>query len=222
MTRKSRANSITPTHLERIGVMGGTFDPIHYGHLFAAEEARIAYNLHRVIFVPTGNPPHKNRSDMASAVKRYEMTLLATADNPFFEVTRIETDRAGKSYTTDTLKALQVMYPEGLFFLIVGSDTVSDIVNWKNPEEIPLLCSVVVVERTGLQGELDAAGSIEKLPEAIKKVTLRFETTPLEISATDIRTRIRNKKSIKYFLPSTVGNYIFKNNLYQDSDGDLI
>lgn len=204
---------------ERIGVMGGTFDPIHYGHLFAAEEARIAFNLDRVIFVPTGTPPHKKRSDMASPSERYEMSLLATCENPFFEVTRIETDRTGNSYTVDTLKEMRSKYLGAEFFLIVGSDTVSDIINWKTPDEIPLLCSIIVVERTGYS---DMDNSISFLPEVIRRSVLVFETTPLDISATDIRARVRLGKSIKYFMPAAVSSYISKNNLYLDSDGELI
>ena len=201
---------------ERIGVLGGTFDPIHYGHLFAAEEARVAFCLDRVVFVPTGKPPHKDRADMASAAERYEMALLATADNPFFAVTRLETDRTGNSYTVDTLKEMRAEYPSADFFLIVGSDTVGDIINWKAPCEIPLLCSIVVVERAGFSDS-----SINTLPEAIQRAVQVFETSPLEISATDIRNRIRSGKSVKYFLPPAVSSYIFKNNLYLNSGGEL-
>ena len=203
----------------RIGVMGGTFDPIHYGHLFAAEEARVAFSLDRVVFVPTGKPPHKNRTDMASADERYEMTLLAAADNIYFDVTRIETDRTGNSYTIDTLKEMREEYPGAEFFLIVGSDTVGDIINWKNPHEIPLLCSVIVVERTGF---MDMDKNIKTLPEIIRKSVFVIETTPLDISATEIRARVCARKSIKYFLPPAVAAYIFKNNLYRDLDGELI
>ena len=130
----------------RIGIMGGTFDPIHYGHLRAADEAHAAFGLSEVIFVPTGQPPHKAGERVSSVEDRYMMTVLATVDCPYFSVSRIEIDKTGKSYTIDTLRQLKSMpeYRDTEFYFITGLDAVLDIVSWKNPEEIMSLCKFVL------------------------------------------------------------------------------
>jgi nicotinate-nucleotide adenylyltransferase len=189
--------------------MGGTFDPIHYGHLFAAEEARIDMSLDRVIFVPTGAPPHKRREGMASAEERYEMTLLATNDNSFFDVTRIETDRIGNSYTVDTLRRMGETYPGAELFLIVGEDAVHDIPTWKSPAEIISLSSLIVVSRPGFSHD-----KIDELPEMIREKALVLRTPLLDISATDIRDRIASGRGVGYLLPHPVMRYIVRRGLY--------
>lgn len=200
---------------ERIGVMGGTFDPIHYGHLFAAEEARLAMDLDRVLFIPAGTPPHKSDAEVTPARRRYDMTLLAVADNPYFEVSDLEILRSGSSYTVDTLRELRQQYTGADFFLIIGTDTMLDLIHWKTPLDIARLSTIVVIKRAGY----DATGN---LPVMIQSALRTIETTPLEISSTDIRQRVRVGESVKYLLPPPVAMYIMKNHLYTNSDGEPI
>jgi nicotinate-nucleotide adenylyltransferase len=195
--------------------MGGTFDPIHYGHLFAAEEVRVTLDLDKIVFVPTGMPPHKMYEGMATAEERYEMTLLAIASNDKFEISRIETDRPGISYTLDTLRAIKVSYPEPDLFFITGVDAVLDITQWRAPFEIPLLCTLVVVQRPGYDDE-----RLRELPDEIRSSILVIDTAMLDISATDIRKRVRDGRGVKYLLPDAVFAYIGKNDLYLSLGGE--
>ena len=133
----------------KIGIMGGTFDPIHYGHLFIAEAARRSLSLDRLIFVPAGNPPHKHYETMAAAEDRYAMTALAIKDNPHFEISRIETDNTGASYTSETLETFAGIYGGARFFLIMGMDSALEITKWHDPFKILSLAAVVVVARPG-------------------------------------------------------------------------
>ncbi len=197
--------------------MGGTFDPIHCGHLFAAEEARSACGLQRVVFVPTGTPPHKHDPGMATAAQRYEMTMLAISDNPFFDITRTETDRTGDSFTVETLQEMKTAYPGAELFLILGADAVIDLPNWKQPFEISSLCTILVINRMGYD-----RGKILELPERILRSVRILDTTILEISSTDIRDRMRRGHSVRYLLPEAVRKYVMKKNLYSRSDGESI
>ena len=199
----------------RIGLMGGTFDPIHYGHLLAAEEARQALELERVVFLPTGTPPHKHYENMASAEDRYAMTLLATADNPFFEVSRLETDRIGNSYTKDTLKTLLDLCPDTEFFLIAGLDSILDMPNWREPFEICRLCTPVAVPRPGYE-----IGKLLELPSQIREKLYKLDTVMADISATDIRDRVTRGAGIRYLVPPQVEVYIAKNRIYSVSEGE--
>ena len=199
----------------RIGLMGGTFDPIHYGHLLAAEEARLALDLERVIFLPTGTPPHKHYENMASTEDRYAMTLLATADNPFFEVSRMETERDGNSYTRDSLQELHTLYPLAEFFLIAGVDSILDMPNWREPLEICKLCTPVAVPRPGYE-----TGKLLELPSQIREKLYKLDTVMLDISATDIRDRVARGRGIRYLVPPQVEVYIAKKRIYSASDGE--
>lgn len=198
----------------RIGIMGGTFDPIHYGHLLAAEEARLALDLKRVVFLPTGTAPHKRYENMASAEDRYAMTLLATADNPFFEVSRMETERGEISYTRDTLNELHALYPGTEFFLIAGLDSILDMPNWRDPFEICRLCTPVAVPRPGYKTD-----EIRKLPSQIREKLFKLDAVTLDISATDVRDRVARGAGIRYLVPPQVEIYIEKNRIYFASDG---
>jgi nicotinate-nucleotide adenylyltransferase len=201
--------------MEKIGIMGGTFDPIHYGHLHAAEEARMRFCLGRVIFIPTGAPPHKHYDGMASPEDRYEMTRLAIADNPFFCISRMETDRTGDSYTVDTLRALKADNPDSELFLIMGFDSILDFPNWRKPLEISTLCTIIVVNRPGYE-----RNSIGELPDKIIRSMQMLDMTLLDISATDIRARIRAGRSVFYLLPEAVRGYIASRDLYSTSEGE--
>jgi nicotinate-nucleotide adenylyltransferase len=196
--------------------MGGTFDPIHYGHLFAAEESLEALGLDKVIFVPSGTPPHKAYSGMATAEQRFAMTAAAISENERFYISRLETDRPGMSYTLDTLEAMREIYPGAGLFFITGMDAVIDILNWRAPLEISRMCTITVLGRPGY--EHDTLGD---LPESIRD-SLRFVEAPmLDISATDIRRRVREGRSARYLLPEAVCDFICVNDLYSSRGGDF-
>jgi len=195
----------------RIGIMGGTFDPIHYGHLRAADEAHAAFGLAEVIFVPTGQPPHKAGERVSSVEDRYMMTVLATVDCPYFSVSRIEIDKTGKSYTIDTLRQLKSMpeYRDTEFYFITGLDAVLAIVSWKNPEEIMSLCKFVAVSRYGY-----THSRMQELPEDLRSAIIPLEIPLLAISSTGLRERVRMNRSIRFLVPPSVEHFIRKKSLY--------
>jgi nicotinate-nucleotide adenylyltransferase len=201
------------TGREKIGVMGGTFDPIHYGHLFAAEEARGVLSLSRVIFVPSGNSPHKHYASMASAEDRYAMTEEAIKDNRYFEISRIETDRTGASYTSDTLRKLAEIHPNADIFLITGLDAALDIPNWHNPSEILSLCTVVAVARPGYIRD-----KIRELDDMIRDNLFILNTDSIGISATTIRRHAREGGCVRYMTPDPVWRYIMEKKLYSGAE----
>jgi nicotinate-nucleotide adenylyltransferase len=184
--------------------MGGTFDPIHNGHLVAASEVAAALQLDEVIFVPTGEPWHKKV--VSSSEHRYLMTVIATAANPRFTVSRVDIDRPGTTYTIDTLREVAQQRPNADLFFISGADAIAQILAWKQVEEIWPLAHFVAVTRPGHSLELpDApAGSISML-----------EVPALAISSTDVRTRAEAGKPIWYLVPDGVVQYIAKHNLYR-------
>lgn len=200
---------------QRLGIMGGTFDPVHNGHLFAASEAREVLDLERVLFVPSGTPPHKHYPGMATAEQRYEMTLLATAHNEYFDISRVETDREGKSYTLETLLELRKEYPAAEMYFITGVDAILDLPQWYRPEEITRVARLVVVSRPGY-----AHDKIRVLPDLLRERISIIDTARLDISGTDIRERTASGKSIDYMMPEPVARYIKKHNLYSRSDGE--
>lgn len=195
----------------KIGVMGGTFDPIHFGHLIAGEEAYFSLGLTEVVFVPTGDPFHKAGRSISSAEHRYVMTMLATLDNPHFRISRIEIDRDTSSHTVDTLREMRHWYPPRSveFFFITGLDAVLEITAWKEPLEMPKLCKIVAVSRPGFN-----PGGLKNLPEEIRANLIHLEIPLLAISSTEIRRRVSNGQSIRYLAPWLVEQYIYKNNLY--------
>lgn len=200
--------------------MGGTFNPIHYGHLVTAEEARIQFNLDRVLFIPTGDPPHKEGQKIANAQQRYLMTVMATGSNPYFYVSRIEIDHPQPSYTIDTVKDLHEVYKDSQIFFITGTDAVLNILTWKNPTEILNLCIFIAATRPGY--ELDRLNVIKKrlkdelgIDDINEKIHI-IKIPALAISSTDIRNRVKTGKPIKYLLPEGVANHIYKMNLYKE------
>ena len=199
----------------RVGIMGGTFDPIHYGHLRAADDAHAALGLSEVIFIPTGQPPHKSSSMVTSAEDRYMMTVLATVNCPYFSVSRVEVDRNGHSYTIDTLKTLRAMkeYANTEFYFITGLDAVLDIVSWKNPEEIMHLCKFVAVSRYGYTHK-----RMQELPKELSSAIIPLEIPLLAISSTELRDRVRRNWSIRFLVPHSVEDYIMKKTLYKEDN----
>ena len=196
----------------RIGIMGGTFDPIHYGHLVTAEVARARFHLDEVIFVPAGSPPHKQNNDITMAWHRYHLTLLATGTNPYFTVSDLELRRQGPSYTIDTIGDVR---EQGLakgedreIFFITGADAILEIMTWHRVADLLAQCSFIAATRPGYQ--LDHLA----LSPVMAKSIHFMEVPALAISSTDIRRRLASGEPIKYLLPEEVENYIYKYRLY--------
>ncbi len=204
---------------QSLGVMGGTFDPIHYGHLVTAEEALVQFQLDKVMFIPAGHTPHKDNREVLAAEERYLLTVIATASNPNFDVSRIEIDRKGLSYTIDTLRELRRIYGEDVqLFFITGADAILEILTWKDNEELYALCSFIAATRPGYS--LDKFKELHLLPEnrrpSNRKPRIFFMEIPaLAISSTDIRKRIREDRPIQYLVPEGVANYIRKSDFYK-------
>ncbi|MDW7673884.1 MAG: nicotinate-nucleotide adenylyltransferase [Bacillota bacterium] len=195
----------------RYGIMGGTFDPIHYGHLVAAEAARSKFNLDKVIFVPSGRPPHKSSTEITSPEHRYLMTVLATITNKYFEVSRLELDRSGYSYAIDTVRQFHQHYGADIeLFFITGIDAIMEILTWKQVDELISECQFIAATRPGY-GDQDVT---KILPEKITKKILSISVPALAISSTDIRNRIISNEPIKYLLPEQVEDYIYKHKIY--------
>jgi len=188
----------------RVGVMGGTFDPIHNGHLVAASEVQQSFELDEVIFVPTGEPWMKQ--DVSPAEHRYLMTVIATASNPRFTTSRVDIDRGGITYTIDTLRDLRKQHPDADLFFITGADAVAQIVEWKDVEELWELAHFVAVSRPG------HALSIRGLPE---QGVSSLEVPALAISSTDCRRRVDRGFPVWYLVPDGVVQYISKHHLYR-------
>ncbi|RKD32498.1 nicotinate (nicotinamide) nucleotide adenylyltransferase [Thermohalobacter berrensis] len=194
--------------------MGGTFDPIHIAHLSIAEEIRERFNFNRVIFVPAGNPPHKDCSRITSSKHRYLMTVLATYTNPYFEVSSFEVEKEETTYTIDTVKAFKELYKdETEIYFVIGADTILELITWKDIDKLFKLCSFIGVPRPNIR--------LDKIKKEINKLNHKFKSriylspvSQLQISSTDIRRRVKENKSIKYLLPESVENYIYKNKLY--------
>lgn len=202
-----------------LGIMGGTFNPIHYGHLVTAEEALIQYKLDEVIFIPSGHAPHKADKEVLAAEERYLMSVIATASNPDFKVSRIEIDRKGPSYTIDTLCELRKIYGKGTrVFFITGADAILEILTWKDSDKLYDLCSFIAATRPGYS--LQKFKELHLLPEnqhaTGKRPEVFFMEIPaLAISSTDIRQRIKERRPIQYLVPEGVANYIRKCGFYR-------
>ncbi len=199
----------------KIGIMGGTFDPIHYGHLVTAEAARDKFNLDRVIFVPSGNPPHKRHKAISTGNDRMNMTMLATANNPYFEVSDIELDREGYTYTIDTLKEFIVRYGvDSRFYFITGADAVMEILTWKDVSFILKLCRIVSAYRPGSDMH-KFKNMVDELERVHRSNIHMIEVPALAISSTEIRKRVRDGITIKYLLPEKVEEYILDRGMYR-------
>ncbi|PVZ94044.1 nicotinic acid mononucleotide adenylyltransferase [Amnibacterium flavum] len=198
-------NSIERTR-PRIGVMGGTFDPIHHGHLVAASEVAQSMDLDEVIFVPTGQPWQKR--GVSEAEHRYLMTVIATASNPRFTVSRVDVDRKGPTYTIDTLKDIQEQRPDADLFFITGADAIKQIISWKDVDALWELAHFVAVSRPG------HVVSVSDLP---KRNVSWLEVPALAISSTDCRSRVNRGFPVWYLVPDGVVQYISKHDLYRSN-----
>jgi nicotinate-nucleotide adenylyltransferase len=190
----------------RIGVMGGTFDPIHHGHLVAASEVAGLFGLDEVVFVPTGQPWQKSEREVAPAEDRYLMTVIATASNPRFSVSRVDIDRGGPTYTIDTLTDLKVQRPDAELFFITGADALSQILSWRDSRRCFSLAHFIGVTRPGFT-LADA-----HLPEGVVSLV---EVPALSISSTDCRDRVARGMPVWYLVPDGVVQYMEKRGLYR-------
>jgi nicotinate-nucleotide adenylyltransferase len=194
----------------RIGIMGGTFDPIHHGHLVAADEARWQFRLDEVLFIPTGRPWQKPEG-VSPAEDRYLMTAIATASNPAFAVSRLEIDHPGPTYTVDTLRRLRAELPEGTRLLFIGgTDLLQQLPTWKDPEQVLELVELIAASRP----DFGVDGLLQQLPSAAGRIHL-MEIPALAISSSDIRARVARGAPIDYLVPEGVARYIRKRALYR-------
>lgn len=210
--KRTLVNTAIPTHTKaqtarrrRVGVMGGTFDPIHHGHLVAASEVAQSFDLDEVMFVPTGRPWQKIR--VSESEHRYLMTVIATASNPRFTVSRVDIDREGPTYTVDTLRDLRERMPDADLFFISGADAVAQILGWKDVDKIWDLAHFIAVSRPGHELSLSGLSG--------EHVSL-LEVPALAISSTDCRSRVARDLPVWYLVPDGVVQYIAKHDLYLD------
>ncbi len=201
-----------PNVTYRMGIMGGTFDPIHNGHLVAAEQAFDDLSLDVVVFMPAGCPAFKQHKKVTSGEDRYAMTLLATSDNPHFLASRFEVDRTGVTYTAETLELLSSIYPSNVeFYFITGADAIAEIVTWRDAHKIAKLAKLVGATRPGYD--------LAHAREAITRSPYDFDVTYLEvpalaISSSYLRERVQANQSLRYLTPDQVTGYIHKHHLY--------
>ncbi|MCA8997476.1 MAG: nicotinate-nucleotide adenylyltransferase [Planctomycetaceae bacterium] len=207
----------------RLGIFGGTFDPIHWGHLILAETCREELGLDEVWFMPAALNPHKQGRSISSAKDRLEMVRFAIAGNPHFRVSNLEIKRQGPSYTVDTLRTIREGRLDEDFFLMIGQDSVADFPRWKEPDEILRLATLAVVNRGRERPDLDAFA--KQLGEEALDRVVEVEMPAIDISATDIRRRAQEGRSLRYRMPRSVELYLLQNQLYtsenpaEDSEG---
>jgi nicotinate-nucleotide adenylyltransferase len=198
--------------MTRIGVLGGTFDPPHYGHLILGEQARDQLALKRVLWVPAADPPHKQNQRISAISHRLQMLSLALADNPAFEISKVDVERPGPHYTVDMLDLLQARYPAAELVFLIGGDSLRDILTWHEPEGIVARVEMGVMGRPGMDTNLDElAKAVPGLEERLSFI----ETPLIQISGYDIRRRVAEKKTIRYLLPYKVHSYIYEHGLYR-------
>lgn len=196
----------------RVGVIGGTFDPIHAGHLIMAEQARDQLGLEQVVFVPAGQPPHKVTVRITTAHHRLAMVQLAIADHDDFAFSRIDLDREGPCYSVDTIALLQAAWgPEARIHFLIGEDSLRDLPKWYQPERLLGMCQIVAVQRPGYSVDVDTldmqlAGAADRIQSIASPL--------IDISSTEIRQRVREKRSIRYLVPEPVRRYIEQHDLY--------
>ncbi len=201
--------------MKRIGIMGGTFDPVHKGHLALAKAAMEEFVLDEVVFIPSGMPPHKKPGEVTDKEHRYKMVKLATKGIPKFKISRIELDRKGVSYAVDTFNGLKKIYGEkAKLFYIMGLDSISEILEWRKPLELFKLCEFIVGTRPGTR--IRTFKRLVKFPPLQKEVDkIHLIELRENISSSDIRERLKEDKSVKGLLPKAIENYIKRHNLYK-------
>jgi nicotinate-nucleotide adenylyltransferase len=201
----------------RIGVFGGTFDPVHLGHLILAEQAREQGRLDQVVFVPAARPPHKRESPITPFRQRVEMLQFAVAGQPAFRIDELEDERPGLSYTVDTLDSLRTRQPDNDWFLLVGSDTLAEMPDWRDPAGVVRSAGLLVMARTGehIPSAEDVRASL-KLPHGEGVRLEVIEAPRIEIASRDLRRRAAEGRSLRYLVPRAVECYILEKHLYMD------
>jgi len=204
----------TKNHKTKIGIMGGTFNPIHNGHLIIAEDVREKCGLDKVLFIPSGQPPHKPDTEVIDARQRYEMVRMAVENNPFFEASRIEVDRNGLTYTINTLQELKKIYGEGAdLYFIIGADVVEELTTWREFRQVFQMCEFIAVLRPGYN-DSDFENAIEKNRKDFGAKIRQVRSRLIDISSSEIRKRCERHESIKYLVPDSVEEYIGRCGLY--------
>ena len=199
---------------KRVGIFGGTFDPIHMGHLIVAETIMDEFHLDKVVFIPAAVPPHKLDKQISPAKHRYMMTMLATCSNPRFQVSDMEMHRQGPSYSRDTLAQLIEEHGSDTeFYFIVGADSVENLHTWNRIDELLTMCHFIGASRPGCMPDMEKIA--QRFVPLVEKIHC-LETPELEISSTEIRHRVGQKRTIRYIVPETVEQYIYKEKLYLD------
>lgn len=202
----------------RLGIFGGTFDPVHYGHLLLAEYARVACRLDRVWFVPAAIAPHKSSREATPGEQRADMLELAVAENEAFQVSLMELERGGLSYTRDTLQNIKSQQPDAELFLLLGADSLADLPNWRAPDEICTLATPVVVFRPGApEPDYDVLQGLVPSERMAAIRNHRIDMPLIELSGTEIRRRVAAKRSVRYQTPEAVVEYIARHGLYAAS-----
>ncbi len=198
---------------ERIGLMGGTFDPIHLAHLHIAEEAREAFELDRVLFIPAAQPPHKQGKKIASAAQRIAMVKMAIAGNPHFELSLMEMERQGPSYSWLTVQELRAKHPDWALYFITGSDSINDLPTWNHPKDLVGACQFIGTTRPEVPFQEEML--LEFFGAELRSHIHELQVPLMEISSTVIRQRLAAGRSIHYLVPEAVADYIEKEGLYQ-------
>lgn len=199
------------TNQERIGIFGGTFDPVHVGHLIAASDLHAALSLDRVLFVPAGRPPHKSSAEISEDRHRLAMLELAIAGNPAFAIDTADLDREGPSFTVDLLRHLQERLPSADLWFLMGEDSLRDLPSWRDPDGICRQARIGVARRPGI--DVDLAAIFAAVPEAQGRIDL-VDSPLIGISATDLRRRIASGLPVTYQVPAAVERYILDEGLY--------
>jgi nicotinate-nucleotide adenylyltransferase len=208
-------NSKSKIPKSKVGVLGGTFDPPHNGHLLIAREALAQLALTQVLFAPTGQPPHKNAAAHTPIEQRLEMVRLAIAPYPQFGLSRVDVDRAGPTYTVDTMRILREQFGERVeLFFIMGLDSLANILTWRTPEQLIRLCKFAVFQRPGFAANLDELN--RKIPGLRRRVVL-LQSSALDIAASDLQERVRAGQSIAHLVPQAVARYITETELYRNA-----
>lgn len=196
--------------MQRVGLLGGTFDPIHHAHLAIAEEARVVLGLNRVLFMPTAQQPLKQQH-YSAASQRLAMTELAVADNPAFAVSNLEVERSGVSYTIDTMHELKIIEPDVEWWLIVGADSLASLPRWHAANDLVQLAHFAILERPGF--ELDWQALLDQFPSLATR-SVRIQGPRMDLSATELRSRLQAGLPVRYLVPDAVAGYIAEHRLY--------
>ncbi len=205
--------------MKKIGIMGGTFNPIHFGHLFLAENAYEQLCLDRVLFIPSKNPPHKDKPEDITEQQRVDMIRLAIKGNPHFELSTIELERDGMTYTADTMSILKMQNPDTDYYFIVGADSLFMMHKWYQPQVIFDSCTIAAANRD--HGDQEAlAKQVELLKQQFNANIILLNMPTMQVSSCDIRERVAERKSVRYYLPGEVLDYIEIQRLYSTASED--